>query len=540
MHSQGLLDHPVLFDPYTGEVTYENPVPTRAVDQRRAMPSANKAADLAGLGRVEWDAVRAYVDDWYARGKQSALAAFVLHYRLTSKVAGAASIRDCFYAENEKTKKPRKLTGREGQIVGLSLFPHYYPNLLNAVPDVFLDENGVVDVPQYKEESPAYEYYSEIGSELRSFFNAFNGESPTSIEPQTGVPPGEQLNFCVGASAACRATCLVLSGNHPSSTPGVAKKANLTQALLSNPALFVAGLYIGMDQLTQALAKQGIDAVVRLNMLSDIPWYAVCPELLEELADPRRGPARAYWYDYTKVPFWRSEEYRRLGARKGLRPGEVLDLTFSFSGAQNNTRLCQEALALRDAQLGYPQGVRIAMAFAPANAERRATYGGKHKMRYGAGRTTWKEIVQEGAKSGLVTKRGRQLFVTLPELGTLPLVDGDGDDYRVDDPGGCIVALNFKEPLITEEFVPGWTARLREARRVFSAKVPDVRGVPALDPDVLPRRRNPLNVLSDTDTLPVASTGDAPAALAAGEIQYPMFQVGGLLIGPHVPTILAD
>lgn len=528
MHHQGLLDYPVYFDPYTGDVTHSNPVPERAVEQRRA-PSANNAVRLSGVGRVDWSEVQRYVEDWEARGKESALAAFLLHFRLTSKVAGPASIRDCFYAQNEKTRKPRKLTGRKGQIVGLSLFPHFYPNLLNAVPDVFLNEDGVVDVPQYEEVSPAFEYYSEIGSELRSFFNAFDGADPGSIEPQTGVPRSDQLNFCIGSSAACRTTCLVLSGNHPSSTPGVAKKANLTQALLSNPALFVAGLYIGMDSFSQSQAAQRIDTVVRLNMLSDIPWYAVCPELLESLADPRRGPARVYWYDYTKLRFWQSPEYARLGQRIGLRPAEVLDLTFSFSGAAANTEACVEALGLRNAALGYPKGIRIAMAFAPANPEREATYGGKRQT-YGTGRTSWREILEKGAKSGLLSTKKGVLHVNLPQIGSHPLVDGDGSDYRIDDPGGCIVALNFKNPLITEEFVPGWTKRLRESRAVFTAKVPDVAGVPTLDPRALPRN-NPL---------PIVSTGDAPEALAAGEIHYPMFQVGDLLIGPHVPTVLED
>jgi len=390
---------------------------------------------------------------------------------------------------------------------------------------VFLDENGVIDVPQYKEESPAYSYYSEIGSELRTFFNGFDGAEPGSIEPQTGVPRGDQLNFCVGSSAACRTTCLVLTGNNPASTPAVAKKANLTQALLSNPALFIAGLYIGMDSFSRSQAKEGIDTVVRLNMLSDIPWYAVCPELLESLADPRRGPARVYWYDYTKVRFWESPEYARLGQRVGLRPGQVLDLTFSFSGAAANTEACREALGFRDKAMGYPKGIRVAMAFAPANAARRATV---------EQRTTWREILKAGAKSGLITVEGGVRHVNLPQIGSHPIVDGDGSDYRIDDPGGCIVALNFKEPAITDEFVLGWTPRLREARRVFAAKVPDVADVPTLDPEALPRdnpRRNPL---------PIVSTGDAPAALAAGEIRYPMFQVGDLLIGPHVPTVLED
>lgn len=529
--SRGLLDRPVFFDPYTGEVTHENPVPQRAFERRQELRHPNKAVDLCGVGVVDWDAVQGYVADWETRGKASELAAFVMRFRLTSKVAGPASIRDCFYAQNEKTRKARKATGRKGQIVGLSLFPHFYANLLNAVPEVFLDENGVVDVPQYKEESPAFAYYSEIGGELRAFFNSFDGADPANIEEQTGVRPADRLNFCVGSSPACRTTCLVLTGNNPASTPAVAKKANLTQAFLTNPALFVAGLYVGMDYFSRAQAKQGIDTVVRLNMLSDIPWYAVCPELLEDLADPQRGPARVYWYDYTKLAFWQSPAYRRLGERIGLRPGEVLDLTFSFSGSPGNTRLCREALGVRDDSLGYPDGIRIAMAFAPADASRRATV---------EGRTTWEEILTAGARSGLIARSGRQVVVSLPEIGSHLLVDGDDSDYRIDDPGGCIVALNFKEPMITEESVPGWSERLRGAREVFSAKVPDVEGVPTLDPSVLPRKNPRGGLLTVLNESPYAATGDAPEALAAGEIQYPMFQVGGILIGPHVPTVLED
>ena len=546
----GLLDNLVFFNPYTHEVTSgsdeefdeearENPpLPARAVQQRQDKKTANRAAALSGLGVIDWEEVQGHIDDWYARGKQSALAKFVLHFRLTSKVAGDASIRDCFYAGNEKTKKERTLTGRTGLITGLSLFPHYYPNLLNAIPDVFLDDKGAVEMPQYETDSPAYPYYHALGDEMRSFFNAFDGEDKKLIEEQTGVPRDDQLNFCVNSSPWCRSTCLVLSGNHPGSTPGVAKKANLTQALLTHPAIFVAGLYIGMDQLAKAQAESGIDVVARLNMLSDIPWYAVCPKLLEKLADPKRGSARVYWYDYTKIPFWRAPEYQRLGEAIGLTPGQVLDLTFSFSGEQSNTLRCQDALSFRNEELGYPDGIRVAMAFAPANPARVSSYGGKRQA-YGKGRTTWREIVEKGAKSGLITKKGKNFFINLPEIGKYQLVDGDGSDYRVDDPGGCIVALNFKNPLITEAFVPGWDARLGKARERFTAKVPDIEGIPTLAPEVLPSfvRKPGLPLLQEDQHF---STGDAPEALAKGEIQFPMFQVGDLLIGPHVPTILDD
>lgn len=502
-----LLSRPVLFDPFTGDIQRTNDLPPRALAQRQ-VPSANKAAGLAGVGRVSWAQVEEHLADWEENGPESALAAFVVRFRLTKKVKGASDLRDCFLAKNAKTAKPRKGTGRSGQIVGLALFPHFYPNVLNAVPEMFLDDNGVVDVPQLTKAQEGFAEARALGAKLRTFFNAFDGARATRIEAQTGVPPSDQLNFCVGSSEACRSTCLVLTGNNPASTPAVAKKANLTQALLTSPALFIAGLYVGIDSLARAQAKKGIDTVVRLNMLSDLPWYAICPELLESLANPARQEARVYWYDYSKIPFWRSPEYQALGASIGLSPQEVLDLTFSFAGSDGNTKLCREALDLRDPDLGYPDGVRVAVAFASADPKRRATV---------AQRTTWDEILSAGMRTGMVQEIDGGYTITLPELGTRLLVDGDDSDYRIDDPGGCIVALNFKEPMVTEKSVPGIKERIRSSRESFTAKVPV--------------RQN---------ALPIYATGDAPEALASGQLQYPMFQVGGLLLGPHVPTVLDD
>ena len=566
-----LTAKPVLFDPYSGEIERQNPIPQRA-EAARARPSAAAGLMQSGIGTIEWDEVVEYIDDWKRHKDKSALAKFVHHFRLLGpaeiaegKPKKAADLEDAFIASNAKTSKPRAETSRLGEILGLALFPHFYPNILAVVPEKFLDENGVVNTPMLKKHEPGFEQLSKLGAEARNYFNGFEGATRELASEFTGVPTSKLLDFCVGSSEACRSTCLVLSGNNPASTPAVAKKANLTQALLTNPPLFVAGLFLAVDDFAQRRGKRGIDTVIRFNMLSDLPWYSICPRFLEELADPERGPARVYLYDYTKLPFWKSKDYQQLGARIGLKPGQVLDLTFSFSGDPGNTRLCQSALDLRDPALGYPDGIRVAAAFAPADPERKASFDS---------RTTFPEIVEAGKADGSVTESPEGLFyITLPELGTRELVDGDGSDYRIDDPGGCIVSLNFKQPSVSEKNVPGITQRMRASRETFTQKVSagkewyseHYRAVSELEKaeknykkkaggpeqeEALHKLQAARAYLSAVENrhprsnpkrgLPVISTGDAPEAVEQGALRYSMFRVGGLLIGPHVPTLLED
>lgn len=574
-NSLSLTARPVLFDPYTGEIERQNPIPARA-ESARAKPSAATGLTQSGIGPIEWEEVLEYIDDWKRNEEdetpeESALAKFVHHFRLLGpaeiaegKPKKASDLEDAFIASNAKTSKDRVETSRKGEILGLALFPHFYPNILAVVPEKFLDENGVVNTPMLKKHEPGFEQLSKLGAEARNYFNGFEGATRELASQFTGVPTSKLLDFCVGSSEACRSTCLVLSGNNPASTPAVAKKANLTQALLTNPPLFVAGLFLAVDDFAQRRAKRNIDTVIRFNMLSDLPWYSICPEFLEALADPERGLARVYLYDYTKLPFWKSPDYQNLGARIGLKPGQVLDLTFSFSGDPGNTRLCKAALDLRDPDLGYPDGIRVAAAFAPADPERKASFDS---------RTTFPEIVEAGKADGSVEQRGDRLFITLPDLGTRELVDGDGSDYRIDDPGGCIVSLNFKQPSVSEKNVPGITQRMRASRKTFTQKVSagkewysdHYRAVSELDkaeknykkktggPDEaealhkLQAARAHLAAVENRRPrsnpkrgLPVISTGDAPEAVEQGALRYSMFRVGELLIGPHVPTLLED
>lgn len=599
-----LTAKPVLFDPYTGEIERQNPIPERTA-KAMSKPSAAMGLMQSGIGRIEWDEVLEYIEDWNENKKKgtpkkSALSKFIHHFRLLGAAELAegkpkkdSDLEDAFIARNAKTNKPRAETSRLGEILGLALFPHFYPNILAAIPEQFLDENGVVDTPMLKKEEPGFEQLSELGSEARDYFNGFEGSTRDMVSDFTGIEKSKLLDFCVGSSKACRSTCLVLSGNNPASTPAVAKKANLTQALLTNPPLFVAGLFLAVDDFAKRRAKttkkkpKGIDTVIRFNMLSDLPWYSICPEFLEALADPKRGSARVYLYDYTKLFFWKSKDYKTLGACPrlrgrecprcregqkhckgiGLKPGQVLDLTFSFSGDTANTRYCKEALDLFDAELGYPDGIRVAAAFAPADPDRKASV---------EKRTTFPEIVEAGKADGSVTESSEGLFyITLPDLGTRELVDGDGSDYRIDDPGGCIVSLNFKQPSVSEESVPGIGERMRESRKTFTQKVSGgkewysdhYRAVNKLKDKKeeyekqvrkgLSKQKESLIELQEAKAhlaevesrdprknpkggLPVLSTGDAPEAVEQGTLRYTMFRVGGLLIGPHVPTLLED
>ncbi len=101
---------PVLYYPATGEVHQHNPVPERA-NKEHSGGSSKGAARQAGVGRIDWDAVESY--------SKKDVADFKREFQISD-----------YLASNAKTDKPRPGTGRRGQIMGLSLAPHFYPNML--------------------------------------------------------------------------------------------------------------------------------------------------------------------------------------------------------------------------------------------------------------------------------------------------------------------------------------------------------------------------------------------------------------------------
>lgn len=444
------------------QIIRTNPIPRRAVETRAKTPL--DAATLSGLGRISWDIVSSY--------SEKEILAFKKRYEIGSLLQ-----------TNAKTEKPRP-SGRPGIIQGLSLAPHFYSNLLNLTPTTSSGALLQID---------------------KDWFNAFDGATKEKVAKQVDMPADSLLNFCAGSSQFCRRTCLVTTGQHPSTIQAAHAKMKHTNALLTEPELFVALLYRQLISFGKSARKRGYDAIVRLNMLSDIPWYVVCPELLENTAH------LVEYYDYTKVRFWGEPEYERVR--------DILDLTFSFSGTNEST--CTEALRA---------GERIAVAFAPADPDRPATV---------QQRTSWQEI----EASGLVNENGETLLFDGPWL----VVDGDESDYRVDDPAPCIVALNFKQPNLTVEKVPHIVEAIRESRERFAKHVPDPHGAGAelakarakrfwddlgLDPDDF----------SADEVLGIAHAYEEQQKIGKAATRLSMQQVEGTtaLVGPHVPTVLED
>jgi hypothetical protein len=491
-----LLQEPVLYYPSTGAIERANPVPMRATMERaeakkgELVPgvAAQAAAEYSGIGRIDWNEVQAYLDE------PQEIKAFLKKYDIKS-----------YLRSNAKTDKERP-SGRFGKIAALSLAPHFYPNMLAVMP--FKKDGTLATFPKEQ-------------------FNAFDGSGKKTASMSTGVPQDQLLDFCFGSSPFCRQTCLVLSGQNPSTNEAPRSKMKNTLAFLENPELFVAGLHRELQTKGKSARRENYDLVVRLNMLSDIPWYVICPEILEENAD------LIAFYDYTKVPYWGDPAYERVR--------ELLDLTFSFSGS--NAALTEQALK---------NGERIAACFAPADPERKTSI---------AYRTSWQEIIA----SGMVKQRGKKHFIELLG-GEWQIVDGDESDYRVDDPQPCIVALNFKQPNIKEEFVPGITAKTRQSREKFAYGVPDVEGKGFAYAQAKAKLKKRLEGIEEYplqdvlrigeqleasrkgvarfNPLPILPEGSGEAEEAVVPLtMFPIVDSEGfsdLLIGPHVPTVEND
>lgn len=144
---------------------------------------------------------------------------------------------------------------------------------------------------------------------------------------------GEAVGFCPFSSPDCRNSCLVFTGSNKADPYNDVRKAALSAALLYDPEAFVRLIHESVHYNANKHPEKLL--MVRLNLLSDIPWEYMAPWLFE------RAPKNVLFYDYTKV-------FPRL--LDPARPSNY-DLTFSFSGY--NDSLCEKALHM---------GVRVALA----------------------------------------------------------------------------------------------------------------------------------------------------------------------------------
>lgn len=210
-------------------------------------------------------------------------------------------------------------------------------------------------------------------------------------------PPVES-NLCAGSSAMCRQSCLAFSGHNANNDYGVMRKFALTQALVREPEAFVALLSESI-RLFKRKTSSCVMPMVRLNVLSDVPWEVIAPWIFEEHSDLQ-------FYDYTKV--------------EGRTPPKNYDLTFSFSG--ENPQQVDKELA---------RGRRVAVVFGAIVDD---------PKKKGAKKLIDPRPDQLHGQTTAVYKGGAQY----------PVIDGDSIDTRPLDPGGVIVGLTWKPPLIKD------------------------------------------------------------------------------------------
>lgn len=225
-----------------------------------------------------------------------------------------------------------------------------------------------------------------------------------------------KINACVGASAACIASCLVYSGRNTIDPYNSIVKAARYKALVGQPVAFLRML---SENIRRHSRIRNAEPYVRLNVFSDLPWELICPELFTAHSGVK-------FYDYTKV------ENRELRSD--------YDLTFSFSG-DNKAQVAHE----------LERGRRVAVVFIPPtriHAEGRAR---------GAGMPD-----QLDTDDVFGTRFGEPLEV----------IDGDVSDVRPRDPGRSIVGLRWKIPMGRQKEA---FAQAQEA--AFAVPVEDYDGI---------------------------------------------------------------
>lgn len=195
----------------------------------------------------------------------------------------------------------------------------------------------------------------------------------------------KRLNFCVGSNKACRSTCLVYSGNNPVADKQVPAKLARSEALLREPVAWLRMFAEAINWHVDYCNKKGLVPYVRPNVLSDIPWELVFPDMFELFPD-------LWFYDYTKVP-------GRSAPRRNY------DLTFSFSGT--NGIATEHELS---------RGHRIAVVF----------WLQKPCSRYQHPCDSPSELTFLGQR----------------------VIDGDPHDFRPLDPPGSVIGLSYKIPTV--------------------------------------------------------------------------------------------
>lgn len=243
-----------------------------------------------------------------------------------------------------------------------------FPRVVDSLPQ---GENQTITPVEVRTTPKAYGNY-----DARSHVLTLREEQVVNVE--RAFKSRARFTTCSGASAFCKETCLVYTGQNTSAFQNDWKKATCLFALVADPVAYLRLLIHALDEAGAEAAALNKPFFVRMNLLSDIPWEAMVPWLFN-LYDsaprewysnaPRTNPSKkatftraqkremqASWQRGGKrgfpVQFY---DYTKVAGRDPLAAGvSNYDLTFSFSGT--NLEECGVAL--------YEKGQRIAVVFA--------------------------------------------------------------------------------------------------------------------------------------------------------------------------------
>ena len=222
----------------------------------------------------------------------------------------------------------------------------------------------------------------------------------------------QQWTLCSGSTDECRNSCLVYTGRNVADVYNHRRKAVGTLALLEYPEHFCRMLIEAITLHSRSEACREMKPFVRLNVLSDVPWELLIPDMFSFFAErSKRVYTPPMFYDYTKL--------------SNRNPPPNYDLTFSYSG--RNEGMARSELA---------RGRRVAVVFLA--------------MRPKGKREKWETFRYTGPAP---RKGAHRPQADLPEtFWGHPVVDGDLSDVRPRDPPNernprpCIVGLRWKTP----------------------------------------------------------------------------------------------
>jgi len=260
-----------------------------------------------------------------------------------------------------------------------------------------------MNVNGFKSKAAALQYLNDIGFPIRALLAApesnpkvaKNGKLDVFAAPLHLAPFNlSGFQVCAQASPGCAAACLHTAGN-PAYMAGKEKSRIIkTRAYFKERAAFMAVLTFEIAALQRKAAKLDMQAAVRLNATSDLPW-----EVRKVTIDGKSVNFMEYFhevqfYDYTKITK-RALQHAR---------GEMQEnYHLTFSRTESNHADVAKVLAA---------GGNVAMVLS---------------------RQAYKAAISAGLNA-------RQWAA----VGHDKIIDGDAHDYRPADPRNVVVALKAK------------------------------------------------------------------------------------------------